>query len=89
MAISRSLCRRAVGGVPTRQTTRYSARWRYPPAGTDTQHGGSEYRRQSSAAVVYAGALALLGVVPLGLGVPLYLISRAVRRKSSSSPLQQ
>ena len=32
------------------------------------------------AAVVYAGALALLGIVPLGLGVPLYLISRAVRR---------
>ena len=32
------------------------------------------------AAVAYAGALALLGVVPLGLGVPRYLISRAPPR---------
>ena len=40
------------------------------------------------AAVMYAGALALLGVVPLGLGVPLYLISRAVQRYGPSSPLQ-
>ena len=32
------------------------------------------------AAVVYAGALALLGVVPLGLGVPLYLSGSATVR---------
>jgi len=32
------------------------------------------------AAIVYAGALALLGAVPLGLGLPLYWISRNMRR---------